>query len=96
MQVDLIDLAQHQIEDTTRKYFMPWIQPSPFPTGHDVAPLLHLFEEARYLLRIVLQIRVHREDKIAGALFPAGSQCISFAHISAKPDGFYISRIFDS
>ena len=43
VQLNLVDLAQHQVEDPAGQYLVPGILPAPLPAANDVPTFLHLF-----------------------------------------------------
>jgi len=61
-------IAQYPIEDFRWPAFMPRVESALFPTADHVIAFVKLGEHSWDLFRIVLKIRIHRDDDFAGRL----------------------------
>src|SRR5687767_4564701 len=73
--------AHGQVEDLRWERLVDGVVPRLLPAAHDVIALFELREKAGYLLGIVLQIRVQRENEASAYAAKAGVERRSFAEV---------------
>ena len=86
VELDAAQAADHQIEDPRGQGFVDGIVADAFPAGNHVAALMQLCDESRDLLRIVLQVGVHRDDEFAARRREACIQRGGLAKVPAERD----------
>ena len=55
-----------------------------FPAAYDVVAFTELREHPGDLLGIILQIRIHRDDDLAGRFCEARGQCCCFSEVPSE------------
>ena len=70
--------TKNRIEQPAWQNFVPWIVATPLPARNNIVAFVELFDEARNLGWVILQIRVHGENNLTFSRFIAERQRIRF------------------
>src|SRR3984893_7926655 len=86
VQLNLVHAAQDIIKDPAGQHLVPGVVTRPFPARYDIKTLPHFIPEPWNFFRVILQVGIHRRDKVTLAFLPPGGQGLRLANVYPEPD----------